>query len=66
VLVFKNQGKLLQQEKSYSGGRFVKKRMLNSVASICPRITRNFQSIRLSRTTVQRKVEDIAVNSTER
>ncbi|XP_076810297.1 general transcription factor II-I repeat domain-containing protein 2-like [Clavelina lepadiformis] len=50
--------------KSFTEGEFVKKCMLRAVSRICPREIEKFRSVSLSRTTVQRRVEDIAANLT--
>ena len=43
----------------------MKKYMLSAVSLICPSEIKKFQNVSLSRTTIQRRIEDIANDRTE-
>lgn len=47
------------ENKSFSGGEFVKKCILSSVKEIIPEKRPEFENISLSRNTITRRVEDI-------
>ena len=51
--------------KSFTEGELIKKCMLRAVSLICPNKIKKFENVSLSRTTVQRRIDDIAENITE-
>ena len=51
--------------KSFTEREFIKKCMSRVVSLICPNEIKKFENVSLSRTTVQRRIEDIAVNITD-
>ena len=51
--------------KSFTRVKFIKRSMLRAVSLVCPSEIKKFQNVSLSRTTVQRRIEDIAKNITK-
>ena len=51
--------------RSFTEEEFIKKCMLSAISLICPSQNKKFQNVSLSRTTIQRRIKDIANNITE-
>ena len=56
--------KIAAAEKSFMEGEFIKKCMLRAISLVCSSEIKKFQTVSLSRTTVQRRIKDIVENKT--